>query len=278
MPYPSLYRAKAVSIRAGAVEAFVPQVFGETTITITDALGSLPDAPTMGWVFFQAGNPEFPVWSSGLGTGSADGGDGGGDGGDGGNGGTPGVVPDEVWIGPSTPPDTDTELWFDTDEPDSAPLDQSIKEQYFHFPASLALSPGVFNGLNMTPMQGDTLMDTISLPRPAGWAGPDPLNVFAFRETGLYEIQGNLSLSTTVAGEQGLTYFHVIARNGAATPAARGYGAPYGPLLYNTYGLFQRTVWVTGTDAALRFAVLVTPGGISTWSSPGSLSIIKVRP
>jgi hypothetical protein len=64
--YPSLYRAKAVSIRSGAVEVFVPQVFGETAITITDALGELPTTSGMGWVFFQAGNPEFPVWASGL--------------------------------------------------------------------------------------------------------------------------------------------------------------------------------------------------------------------
>lgn len=114
MPYPSLYRAKAVSIRSGSVEAFVPQVFGETTVTITDFLGTTPSAPTMGWVFFQAGNPEFPVWSSGLGTGSAGGGpqedwsdeiqaavD---------------AVPDEVWVGTAEPTDPDIELWFDPDE------------------------------------------------------------------------------------------------------------------------------------------------------------------
>jgi hypothetical protein len=271
VPYPSLYRAKAVSIRSGAVEAFVPQVFGETTVTITDALGLLPTAPTMGWVFFQAGNPEFPVWSSGLGAAG-----GGGDNGNGG--GPPVVVPDEVWVGPGTPPDAVTELWYDTDEPDVAPLDQSIKEQYFHFPASLSLAPSLFTGLSLTPVQGDTLMDVISLPRPVGWGGPDPLNVFAFRETGLYEVQGNLSLSTTVNGEQGLTYFQTITRAGAASLNARGAGAPYGPLLYNTYALFQRTVWVTSIDTALRFAVLVQPSGVTTWSSPGSLSIIKVRP
>jgi hypothetical protein len=123
VPYPSLYRAKAVSIQSGAVEAFVPQVFGETTITITDALGTLPSAPTLGWVFFQAGNPEFPVWSSGLGTGSAGGGGGGGE--DWSDeiadldtrldvieaGGT-----NEVWVGNAEPTDPAVELWFDPDE------------------------------------------------------------------------------------------------------------------------------------------------------------------
>jgi hypothetical protein len=112
--YPSLYRAKAVSIRSGAVEAFVPQVFGESTITITDSLGALPVAPGMGWVFFQAGNPEFPVWSSGLGSGNGNG-DGQGAG-----------VNDEVWIGPSAPPG-EQELWVDTDEEPGAGITTAWK-------------------------------------------------------------------------------------------------------------------------------------------------------
>lgn len=96
MPFPSLYRAKAASVQAGVIQAFVPQVFGETPITITESLGPMPDATTMGWVFFQAGDADFPVWASGLGTGSA-------------------AVPDEVWIGPDTPLASALELWYDTD-------------------------------------------------------------------------------------------------------------------------------------------------------------------
>jgi hypothetical protein len=114
VPYASLYRAKAVSIRSGTVEAFVPQVFGETTVTITDFLGTAPSAPTMGWVFFQAGNPEFPVWSSGLGVGSAGGGNGNGDTGD-------HSIYDEVWIGPTAPPAAQ-EMWFDSNEPPNGVL------------------------------------------------------------------------------------------------------------------------------------------------------------
>jgi len=122
--FPSLYRAQAVSIKSGAVEAFVPQVFGETTITVTDALGTLPDAPTMGWVFFQAGNCEFPVWSSGLGVGNGNGdGDGNGDGG-GGDGGGGDVAVDEVWIGPEAPSGPQ-ELWFDPDAPVSGMHDET---------------------------------------------------------------------------------------------------------------------------------------------------------
>lgn len=137
MTFPSLYRAKAVNVRSGAIEAFVPQVYGETTITITDALGNLPDVPTMGWVFFQAGNPEFPVWSSGFGVG-ADGEDWSDEiaslqatdvaydarldaleAGGGGGGGT-----DEVWVGPTAPSDPNIELWYDSDAPSPSNIDR----------------------------------------------------------------------------------------------------------------------------------------------------------
>jgi hypothetical protein len=96
--HPSLYRAKAISVGPGSIEAFVPQVFGETSITITESMGSLPLGPMMGWVFFQAGNCEFPVWA--------------GEGSGGGGGGA-----DEVWIGNDAPTDAFKELWYDPDAP-----------------------------------------------------------------------------------------------------------------------------------------------------------------
>ena len=55
----------------------------------------------MGWVFFQGGNPEFPVWTSGIGGGG-------------------GSVSDVVWVAPSEP-GASMELWYDTD--DEVPLD-----------------------------------------------------------------------------------------------------------------------------------------------------------
>lgn len=64
MPYPSLYRAKAVQYDGTTLTAYVPQVFGDVTIQITDLIGDVE--PGMGWVLFQAGNPEFPVWMSGV--------------------------------------------------------------------------------------------------------------------------------------------------------------------------------------------------------------------
>jgi hypothetical protein len=97
MAYPSVYRAKVAQTNGVSAMIYVPQVFGETAIVVRDSIGALPTAPGMGWVFFQAGNPEFPVW---MGVQS------GGTGGDGGD--------DEVWVGPLAPPLT-YELWVDTD-------------------------------------------------------------------------------------------------------------------------------------------------------------------
>jgi hypothetical protein len=101
--YQGVYRARALMVEKGVITAYVPQVFGDTTITITDVIGGLPAGPSMGWVFFESGWTEFPVWTSGLVNLS------------GGNGnGTSGGV-NEVWVGPDAPPDTTTELWYDTD-------------------------------------------------------------------------------------------------------------------------------------------------------------------
>ena len=75
--YPSLYRAKAVNVvrqnGSPVMTAYVPQVFGDTPIKITDFHGA-PE-PGMGWVFFQSGSPEYPVWSSAVAA-STDGGNG----------------------------------------------------------------------------------------------------------------------------------------------------------------------------------------------------------
>jgi hypothetical protein len=101
--YSSVYRAKSVKYEPPVLTAYVPQVFGDVPIEITDVIGSATQG--MGWVFFQGGNPEFPVWSGGVS----------------GNGGGGGTVTDTLWTGPSAPTDTSIELWWDTDE--EAPLD-----------------------------------------------------------------------------------------------------------------------------------------------------------
>src|SRR5262245_61089953 len=89
--FPSIYRAKAVQV-GNPITAYIPAVFGDSPVRIRDVMGTAE--PGMGWVFFQAGNPEFPVW---VGTSIS---------GAGGN--------DEVWVGPDAPPGSQ-ELWYDTD-------------------------------------------------------------------------------------------------------------------------------------------------------------------
>lgn len=102
--FPSVYRARAYQIRGGLTDVYVPQVFGETSVTVSEYLGGQPTAPGMGWVVFQGGNPEFPVWAGNL----ASGGEGGGT--------------DEVWIGAEPPTSQTIELWLDVDaEPEMDP-------------------------------------------------------------------------------------------------------------------------------------------------------------
>jgi hypothetical protein len=62
--YPSLYRAKATNVTGLAVMALIPQVFGEAPVTVTRFLGLKPLSGGFGWVFFEGGNPEFPVWAA----------------------------------------------------------------------------------------------------------------------------------------------------------------------------------------------------------------------
>ena len=169
---------------------------------------------------------------------------------------------------------TSAVVWQEFPVQPTAPLG----EQRFAFPPSVALTTAVFMGLNCTAYDGDSLMDPLpSMPRPSGWGGVSPLPGWGFKSTGLYFVQGSMSLSTVVNGEQGLTYIAPFTRTGSNVGTyVRGIGNAYGPMLYNTYGLFQRMLWVTNTNAALQFSILVIPTGVSTWSSPGYLSIMRM--
>jgi hypothetical protein len=97
--FPSIYRAKVVRIGPTSIQAFVPQVFGDTPITVVNFLGPVPSQVGMGWVSFQSGNPDFPVWlSAGI---AAE---------------VPPPAPggaDEVWISSTQPSDPGLELWYD---------------------------------------------------------------------------------------------------------------------------------------------------------------------
>jgi hypothetical protein len=90
--YDAIYRARAAA-RGGALDVFVPQVFGDTPIKVTESVGG--QVTGMGWVMFQGGDPAHPVWLPDVGLGSGGG-------------------ADEVRIGPDEPGST-IELWYDTD-------------------------------------------------------------------------------------------------------------------------------------------------------------------
>jgi hypothetical protein len=58
-----VYEGRIVSVGDGNASAFVPQIFGETTIVISNFLGDPALArPGRGLVAFLAGDPEHPVW------------------------------------------------------------------------------------------------------------------------------------------------------------------------------------------------------------------------
>lgn len=63
MSYPAIYRARVTRIDGQRLTVFVPQVFGEASIVIDTFVGNLPTEAGLGWVMFEGGNPEFPVWA-----------------------------------------------------------------------------------------------------------------------------------------------------------------------------------------------------------------------
>lgn len=133
MPYPAIYRARATQIDGLRVTAFVPQVFGETSITVDTFLGGPPTEPGLGWVMFQGGNPEFPVWAGNLASGAGGGGGGGAD---------------EVFIGPGDPGGS-YELWVDSDE--TPPQPEIVNITYTHVQATPAAVWTITHNLGWYP-------------------------------------------------------------------------------------------------------------------------------
>lgn len=94
--YPGVYRAKAVQVTDGVITAYVPQVLGDVPVPITNVIGGFPSGPAIGWVFFEAGWAERPVWSSGVIAGFD-------------------VLGIEVQVSPEAPTNDNIVLWYDTD-------------------------------------------------------------------------------------------------------------------------------------------------------------------
>lgn len=133
MPFPAIYRARATRIDGLRVTAFVPQVFGESSIIVDTFLGGPPTEPGLGWVMFQGGNPEFPVWAGNLASGAGGGGGGG---------------EDEVFIGPDMPSGT-YELWVDSDEHPPEPTVVSIS--YIHVQPTPASVWNITHNMGFNP-------------------------------------------------------------------------------------------------------------------------------
>lgn len=64
--FPGMYPAKVIKISNLNLQVLVPQVFGEAVVAVQRTLGGWPTSVGLGWVTFVAGNPEFPVWASGV--------------------------------------------------------------------------------------------------------------------------------------------------------------------------------------------------------------------
>lgn len=64
MTAPGIYRAKVVApFSNGSCDVVIPQLFGDIVVNISRFVGStLPLSPTMGWVMFEGGDENNPVW------------------------------------------------------------------------------------------------------------------------------------------------------------------------------------------------------------------------
>ena len=243
MPFPSLYRAKAVAIQSGAVTAFVPQVFGESPITITDSLGPMPETMTMGWVFFQAGDPEFPVWSSGLGTGSA---------------GEAALQRDEVWIGPDTPTDPSLELWYDTDA--VAPLPAA---------ANVTFAPtSTIAATNVQAAVAEVVTDADVRPKGIVWA-----NSIALSNSQVSLASPTLNMTNVMSGAHvaGRAYRFMARIRACCTEPGAGGGTEFVIRLYQNGGLLEdhyvyaATVAPSYGGGVMDFLWLCPTTGTSTW-------------
>lgn len=62
--YPGTYRARCVADNGLALTVQVPQVFGSVSIVIPNTTGGRPAPGTDGYVIFEGGDPEYPIWLS----------------------------------------------------------------------------------------------------------------------------------------------------------------------------------------------------------------------
>ena len=100
MSYDAIYKARTTGRNGSVIDVFVPQIFGDTPIKVSDFIGAMPTGMGMGWVLFQGGDPSYPIWLADVGLGSGSG---------------TGTGVNEVYVGTDPPTDPGVELWYDTD-------------------------------------------------------------------------------------------------------------------------------------------------------------------
>lgn len=62
--YPGIYKAYCERVDSGVISLYVPQVFGDVRLKTANATGNAPSGGTEGWVMFESGLAEYPVWVS----------------------------------------------------------------------------------------------------------------------------------------------------------------------------------------------------------------------
>jgi hypothetical protein len=60
--YPGIYRARCIGVTGEDVKAYVPQVFGNVPIIVSNKTGEAPAPNSNGWVIFESAQASLPVW------------------------------------------------------------------------------------------------------------------------------------------------------------------------------------------------------------------------
>jgi hypothetical protein len=60
--YSGIFKARCVAVNKDEITIYVPQMFGDLSITTKDVMDNYPKAGTFGYVAFEGGDPAFPIW------------------------------------------------------------------------------------------------------------------------------------------------------------------------------------------------------------------------
>ena len=60
--FSGIFKARCVAVKGDELTVYVPQVFGDTSITTNNVVDVYPKAGSFGYVTFEGGDPAFPIW------------------------------------------------------------------------------------------------------------------------------------------------------------------------------------------------------------------------